>query len=103
MLTARQFWRKFKACLAGEINEFTPYVRPTRGRPDSHVWKRLRTTVFQRDDYTCQYCFERGGKLECDHIVPVSRGGNDELSNLATACFRCNRSKRDKLLSEWTR
>lgn len=54
-----------------------------------------------RDDYTCAYCGERGKKLECDHVIPVSRGGSNEKYNLVTSCFSCNRSKSDKLLSEW--
>jgi len=72
-----------------------------QGRPNSNEWKRLRSLVFERDDYTCQYCGQRGGKLECDHITPVSRGGFSELWNLATACKPCNRSKRAKTPEEW--
>ena len=70
-------------------------------RPSASVWARIRSYVFARDNYTCVYCGVRGVKLECDHVVPVSRGGGNEDSNLATACFSCNRSKRDKLVSEW--
>lgn len=74
----------------------------TPSRPASHIWRAIREFVFGRDDYTCQYCGARGVKLECDHVVPVARGGTHEFSNLVTACFGCNRSKRDKLLSEWS-
>lgn len=70
-------------------------------RPPTDVWAKLRALVFSRDDYTCTYCGERGKTLECDHIVPIARGGNSEIENLTTACFGCNRSKRDKLVSEW--
>lgn len=73
------------------------------GRPARHEWTRLRAFVFERDDYTCQYCGDRAGRLECDHIVPVSRGGHSGIENLVTACFVCNRAKRNKLVSEWQR
>lgn len=33
----------------------------------SRIW---RVAVFIRDDYTCQECGERGGRLEADHIKP---------------------------------
>ena len=66
-------------------------------------WRALREVIFARDDYTCAYCGERGGCLQCDHIIPVSRGGANDPENLTTACSYCNQSKRDKLLSEWTR
>lgn len=64
-------------------------------------WYPLRTMVFARDDYTCRYCGQRGGRLECDHVVPLAKGGSNDPENLTTACMPCNRSKRDKLLSEW--
>lgn len=76
-------------------------LEQTQDRPLSHIWRSIRNRIFERDDYTCKYCGERGKKLECDHVVPVSRGGSHEDSNLVTACFSCNRSKRDKLVSEW--
>lgn len=67
-----------------------------RLRPNQYRWSLLRAQVFERDDYTCRYCGERNGNLECDHIQPVSKGGGHELSNLATACKSCNRRKSNK-------
>jgi len=64
-------------------------------------WASLRARVFERDDYTCMYCSTRGGRLECDHMIPISRGGTNEISNLTTACVSCNRSKRAKTPEEW--
>lgn len=77
--------------------------RPIALRLPVHEWRVVRQTVFQRDNFTCAYCGQRGGQLECDHIMPVSRGGGHDLENLATACLRCNRSKRASLVSEWVR
>ena len=59
----------------------------------------LRYDVLKRDNFTCQICgstAQDGVKLEVDHIIPVSKGGRTELSNLQTLCDRCNRGKRDK-------
>ncbi len=67
----------------------------------SKEWERLRSAVFERDNYTCQYCGKRDVALECDHILPFSRGGNSTIDNLITACKSCNRSKGAKTLSEW--
>lgn len=83
-----------------EWEKHSPHVK-TGDRPPSSVWRAIRARIFCRDDFTCQYCGARGATLECDHIVPVSRGGGHEETNLATACVACNRSKRDKLISEW--
>lgn len=70
-------------------------------RPPSHIWRDIRNRIFKRDDYTCQYCGKRGLKLECDHVIPVAKGGSHNDENLVTACFECNRSKKDKLVHEW--
>jgi 5-methylcytosine-specific restriction endonuclease McrA len=32
-------------------------------------------------------------KLEADHTIPLSRGGETEMSNLQTLCKECNRKK----------
>ena len=60
---------------------------------------KLRMDVFKRDKFVCQYCGACGPdiELEIDHIIPVSRGGTDELSNLKTACWDCNRGKGDSV------
>jgi hypothetical protein len=100
-LPAETFRAAFLAALQGDDNEFAHFVRLGRDRPSGPVWEQLRAATFRRDDFTCQYCGDQGGKLECDHIVPVSRGGSNDPENLTTACFDCNRSKRDKLVAEW--
>ncbi len=35
-------------------------------------YAQWRTKVFERDDYTCLECGQRGGKLNADHIKPFS-------------------------------
>ena len=100
-LPGEMFRQKLLAAMAGEVNEFSPHMKAARSRPNSPEWARLRATVFERDDYTCTYCGKRGVRLECDHVMPAARGGSDDLSNLTTACFPCNRSKRDKTPEEW--
>jgi 5-methylcytosine-specific restriction endonuclease McrA len=79
------------------------FIKKYRCRPTNPEWATIRHSVFERDDFTCQYCGQRGGRLECDHITPVSRGGRDDLANLATSCITCNRSKSAKTLVEWRR
>ena len=60
----------------------------------------LRYDVLQRDGFRCQICGATaadGYKLHVDHILPVSKGGKTEMSNLRTLCERCNMGKRDKI------
>jgi hypothetical protein len=64
--------------------------------------KRLRFEVFKRDGFTCQYCGKKSPEviLEVDHIRPVCEGGADDLINLTTSCFDCNRGKGPRQLNE---
>lgn len=64
--------------------------------------KELRQRILERDNYTCQNCGlskddEPHLLLEVDHIIPVSKGGKTEESNLQTLCWKCNRLKSDKI------
>lgn len=65
--------------------------------------KKLRDSIKTRDNYTCCLCGNSIYKepnllLEIDHIKPVSKGGMTEESNLQTLCWKCNRSKGDKII-----
>jgi hypothetical protein len=67
-------------------------------KSNSSHWKRIRLMVLNRDNYTCQWCGAYGNTA--DHILPVSKGGSDELENLVCACKKCNYSRQDKLISQ---
>ena len=69
-----------------------------------HVPRRFRrqvtnTFLFARDNYSCQYCGRhrrelRGRQfLTRDHVLPVSRGGENHWTNVVTACSPCNNRK----------
>jgi len=64
------------------------------------ITKTLRFEVFKRDGFRCQYCGKTPPSvtLEIDHIQPRSKKGRDDINNLITSCFDCNRGKRDIVL-----
>jgi len=64
--------------------------RPVRGRQ----WRTLRARILNASDI-CWICGQPGAD-SIDHIVPIARGGTDDVSNLAPACLRCNLAKSDK-------
>lgn len=59
------------------------------------ISKKVRFEVFKRDSFTCQYCSAKPphAPLEIDHVIPVCKGGVNDIDNLITACFDCNRGK----------
>lgn len=93
---------------AKTYNRFNPKKRPPTGRNNPN-WikdrsllkhKRSRTElknwrkkVFERDNYTCQICDQKGGKLQADHILPYSHFEElrENVSNGRTLCERCHK------------
>lgn len=61
------------------------------------ISKKIRFEVFKRDGFRCSYCGKEPPQvvLEVDHIDPKSKGGKDDINNLLTACFDCNRGKKN--------
>ena len=66
----------------------------SRGR-DEYVPPLNNRTLFKRDANLCLYCGMRymTRDLTRDHIKPLSQGGTDSWTNVATACRRCNNYK----------
>lgn len=59
---------------------------------------RQRFRILERDGFRCRYCGARAPDvdLEVDHVVSVNAGGSNADTNLITACFRCNRGKKEQ-------
>lgn len=61
--------------------------------------KRVRDEVIARDGQTCWACGRvcssrtKRGRLTLDHIVPWSKGGLHEASNLRVMCASCNSAR----------
>lgn len=66
------------------------------------ISKKTRFEVFKRDSFSCQYCGAKAPDvvLHCDHINPVSKGGDNDILNLITACEGCNQGKGARLLND---
>ncbi len=58
--------------------------------------------LFRRDQNVCLYCGNpfKECDLSRDHVVPISRGGQDRWMNVVTACRRCNAHKGNLLPDE---
>ena len=55
--------------------------------------------LFRRDKNLCLYCGHEFNvaELSRDHVIPISKGGNDVWTNVVTSCRRCNNRKADRL------
>lgn len=64
----------------------------------TYISEQLRQQVMQRARFRCEYCLlhrddEPVYTHEVDHTIAEKHFGKTELSNLAYACFFCNRYK----------
>lgn len=64
--------------------------------------KTIRFEVLKRDSFRCQYCGASAPDvlLHVDHIKPASKGGENDIINLITACQKCNLGKSDTPLDD---
>lgn len=61
-----------------------------------------RQNLLKRDEHTCQYCGAElpAPKLQVEHVLPRSRGGQTTWTNTVAACKRCNNKKADRTPQE---
>lgn len=69
------------------IKHFSRTLRPNRNR------------IYKRDGHQCVYCGSNKN-LTLDHVIPKSRGGSNDWTNLVTSCFKCNLKKADRTPEE---
>ena len=80
--------------------------RDYRKEEEGQLWTWYRVLIHERDEYRCQYCGVRNTDqsdpvYHVDHVVPVSRGGRTELTNLQLLCSQCNLAKGNKKEDEF--
>lgn len=58
--------------------------------------------LFARDAHLCLYCGTQlpRSQLTRDHVIPLSRGGDDLWENVVTACGSCNSRKANRTPAE---
>jgi hypothetical protein len=83
---------KYKSTVT-KINIEIGMYRQEKGKTmfaSPHTKKR----VFNRDNYTCQYCSIVDEYVIAEHVIPYIIGGAGLDYNLVAACWSCNMKKR---------
>ncbi len=88
-------YKDFPRIFSGEKSSWwrggvTPINRKIRSSIEYRLW---RISVFERDNYTCIWCGQRGGNLEADHIKPFCDypALRFAIDNGRTLCKKCHR------------
>ena len=76
-------------------------IRIRRGRIRhkriEEAWESKKKEYF----YQCAYCGDSSKELTRDHIIPLSAGGENVITNIVPACHSCNSSKGKRELVVW--
>ncbi len=78
----------------------TPRNRGIRNSPEVRLWRKA---IFERDDYICQICGQRGGNLNANHIKKFNDHPNlrFNLNNGITLCKKCHFGLVNHYENEW--
>lgn len=58
------------------------------------LWRKNKKTKLAELVEIHPYCWYCGREVYCiDHITPKSKGGIDDINNLALVCYECNMAK----------
>lgn len=65
--------------------------------------KEDREKLYNEYDGYCAYCGEKIdiGDMQVDHIIPLKKGGEDELWNMICSCRSCNHYKSTLTLEQF--
>lgn len=64
----------------------------------------IKRGIWESQNEKCAYCGRRRQfkHMTVDHIIPLSKGGTDDVDNLQCTCKMCNRLKDNMLPHEFT-
>lgn len=102
----RRNWKRWREENRERYNEIQRVGRQTRlallAEAEGTFTAAEITRMYVDQGGLCAYCErELDNEFDIDHMMPLSRGGRNDWTNLALACVFCNRSKHAKTVLEF--
>lgn len=100
----RKLWKGFNRDKVKIYNKFRYYLRIKAGELSIKTIQNIyEDNIKQFGTLTCYLCLKPipFGKDTFEHKTPLSRGGDNQYSNLAISCRSCNCKKYNKTLEEY--
>jgi hypothetical protein len=81
------------------VQELSPYL--TQIIKNRRIYEKKHTKLQWYEkmilfNFKCAYCGKSGIQLTKDHVIPISKGGTDDIENIVPCCRQCNSSKGTK-------
>jgi 5-methylcytosine-specific restriction endonuclease McrA len=93
--TCRTYLYKVKNTWIPELKSPRQKIIAYIGKTDLQTYDTKK--IFERDSYKCKECNTAITDLTIDHIIPLSKGGTNDESNLQVLCKKCNLKKRNQI------
>jgi hypothetical protein len=87
----------FGLCLIFLLDEGSQQYAETETNPFRRIPTEVKTRVLARDGHCCVMCGSSDG-IHFDHIIPVSKGGDNTEDNIQILCKECNLRKYNKII-----
>jgi 5-methylcytosine-specific restriction endonuclease McrA len=114
MIEKAEAWRKAnpKRALASKRRQYARnpqkwrfwkanYLAALRGAAGKHTAAEVRARL-EEQCHLCAYCLApMTDGHEVEHVIPVARGGSNDIDNIVCACPTCNNSKNDRTILEY--
>ena len=99
----KQYYQTERGIIAKRASAHNRRARRKKAK-GRHTTEQLHQQL-KRQEGRCYYCHIElptgRNSWHADHIVPLSRGGSNDINNIVISCPPCNRKKHDKLPHEW--
>lgn len=97
--SSKRYYEKNKPKFANNVIKRRAMERGVSGSHSVVEWETLKAQY----NWTCPCChkFEPEIKLSVDHIIPLIRGGSNNIENIQPLCRSCNCKKNDRLIPKY--
>lgn len=105
-ISQKRYRTSEKGKIAQKARSHTRRLRVLQNTGQTYLTKEIINDIVQENkikysELTCVYCLTEIDNFHIDHILAVSKGGDNSKENLCVACPFCNQSKKDKLVEDF--